>query len=495
MTRNLLEDSRLFWVHPYNPSADPTSSIDALVGMLYGIYFSERNEVLTQKHLWLLIKDLAINWLQSDTQYLAIGLNKNDYSPGEIYHRLGFKYDPMHKVMEIFEMDGLIEIHRGFNDRTRNIGYRTRFKAAPKLANLFKDFGVMEDIERVYPISMPLDPIQIRDENKRPIDFVPTSRIKAMIDEVARYNEALERTYIDVSLDGYKYPVKIDLTKKFVRRIFNNNTIEQGGRLAGAWWLDCPSDVRSRILLGHLETVEFDLKALHPVLLYAEQGIDYFSEVGDDPYSVCDVAAILDRPLRDAEGDIFRRVFKQIFLVLINNVDEGIDKAAYRNEVRLTNGKARREGRPLPYPDDLPPEHLDLLWNSFKEAHAVIGDHFAGSGNAAPASMRLMRIDSDYIMKVLMRMLDKGKICLSVHDSLIVQFPDQELALQVLQEAFNEVLLEQGMRPIGTRTEQDAFFRRFTPYAKESFIEDKSLKKRALQRSPHYINYYPNPAS
>ncbi len=492
MTRNLLEDSRLFWVHPYNPSADPTSSIDALVGMLYGIYFSERNEVLTQKHLWLLIKDLAINWLQSDTQYLAIGLNKNDYSPGEIYHRLGFKYDPMHKVMEIFEMDGLIEIHRGFNDRTRNIGYRTRFKAAPKLATLFKDFGVMEDIERVYPISMPLDPIQIRDENKRPIDFVPTSQIKVMIDEVARYNEALEQTYIDVSLDGYKYPVKIDLTKKFVRRIFNNNTIEQGGRLANAWWLVCPSDVRSRILLGHLETVEFDLKALHPVLLYAEQGIDYFAEVGDDPYSVCDVAAILNRPLRNAEGGIFRNIFKQIFLVLINNVDEDTAKAAYWNEVRLANKKARKERRPLPYPSRMPSEQLYLLWNSFKEAHAATGEHFAGSGNGIPASMRLMRIDSDYIMRVLMRMLDKKKVCLSVHDSLIVQFPDQELAVQVLQEVFAEVLSENGIRPIGARTEQNAFFRSFTPYAKESFINDKTLQKRALHRNPRYINYHPD---
>ena len=492
MTRNQLEDSRLFWVHPYNPSADPSSSVDALSGMLYEVCFSERNETLTKKHLWLLIKDLAINWLQSDTQYLAIGLNKNDYRPGEIYHRLGFKYDPMHKVMKIFEEDGLIEIHRGFNDRARGIGYRTRFRASPMLVDMFNDFGVRADIERVYPITKPLDPIQIRDENKRPIDFVPTPQIKVMIDEVARYNEALEQAYIDVSLEGYEFSVKIDLTKKFVRRVFNNNTIEQGGRLANAWWLDCPSDIRSRILLRHLETVEFDLKALHPVLLYAEQGIDYFAEVGDDPYSVCDVAAILNRPLRDAEGGIFRRVFKQIFLVLINNVDEEIAKAAYWNEVRLANKKAKKEGRPLPYPSRMPSEQLYLLWDSFKEAHAVIGDHFAGSGNVTPASMRLMRIDSDYIMRVLMRMLDKGKICLSVHDSLIVQFPDQEFASQILQEVFAEVLLQNGMRPIGARTEQDAFFRSFTPYAKQSFINDKTLQKRALQRNPRYINYHPD---
>jgi hypothetical protein len=494
MTYNRLENSRLFWIHKYEPSSDPNSAIDAISELLYEAHF-KRNEALTKKHLWLLIKDLAINWLQSDTQYLAIGLNKNAYSPGQIYHRLEFKYNPISKLIELMESNQLIELHRGFRDRINGIGYVSRFRAAPNLIDLFESFGVKDDIDRVYPISRPLDPIEIRDEDKRPTNFVPTLQIKTIVDEVARYNEALENIHIDASLDGYRYPVKIDLAKKFVRRIFNNNTIEQGGRLSGAWWLDCPSEVRSRILLGHLETFEYDLKALHPILLYSEQGIDYFAEIGSDPYTACDVGAVLNRPLRDAEHIVFRNVFKQIFLVLINNINEETAKAAYWNEARKANQKARKERGFLPYPERMPPEQLYLLWDKFKEAHSAIGHRFAGSGNSTPASMRLMRIDSDYIMRVLMRMLDKKATCLSVHDSLIVPLPYQELAIQVLQEVFQEILLENNMKPIDAKTSQDAFFRLFTPYAKESFIQDKALRERSLLKRPRYINYHPNTSS
>ena len=59
-----------------------------------------------------------------------------------------------------------------------------------------------------------------------------------------------------------------------------------------------------------------------------------------------------------------------------------------------------------------------------------------------------MRIDSDFIMRVLMQMLDKGVVCLSVHDSLIVPFHRQDLAEQALHDAFRDVLIQYGVRPV-----------------------------------------------
>ena len=64
--RNKLNDSRALWVYAYEPNNDDATPIDVLSEMLYERYFA-RNEVLTKKHLWLLLKDLAINWLQSET--------------------------------------------------------------------------------------------------------------------------------------------------------------------------------------------------------------------------------------------------------------------------------------------------------------------------------------------------------------------------------------------------------------------------------------------
>ena len=168
-------------------------------------------------------------------------------------------------------------------------------RATESLNKAFASARVLQDINAVYPIFKPLELIEIRDLNKMATHFVPSLEIKLMTDAVARYNDALEQANIDITLDKYQYPVKIDLTRKFVRRIFNNYSIESGGRLAGVWWLSCPSDARSRILIGRLETIEIDLKGLHPVLLYAEAGIDYFDEMGHDPYSVCEVEGVMGR--------------------------------------------------------------------------------------------------------------------------------------------------------------------------------------------------------
>lgn len=484
---NDFDDSRIFWLYSSPAGTAGIASIDALTDRLYGELF-QRNEMLTKQHLWLLLRDLAVNWLQSKTQYLAVHLNKNRYCPGSFYHYQGFKYDPVRKVITTLAQAGFIEIHAGFFNRDARMGRLTRIKAAEKLIEVFDGVGVRQDIDAVYPVTKPVDPIEIRDQDKLPIQFVPTTQIKSMIHEVARYNDALEGVNIDVTLDDYLYPVKIDLTKKFVRRIFNNSSIDNGGRLAGAWWLSCPSDVRSRILINYMETVELDLKALHPILLYAEAGIDYFDEMGHDPYSVCDVQGIMGCWIPPLQRSQFRNFFKQMFLVLINNIDEAKAKAALRGEMNKSNGEGKEAGRVPAYPE-LSNARFELYWDLFKSRHQPIAHCFAGGGSQVPASLRLMRIDSDCIMRALMKMLDNNVVCLSVHDSLIIPFPYQEIARSVIVESFYKTLFDLAHRPVIARCSLEPFYKHFQPYAMQSHCEDKALQARAMQRRPIYVDY------
>jgi hypothetical protein len=491
---NEFEDSRLFWLHPFLPYRGEVKSIDGLATGLYGHLFPRSVTKKRQKHLWLLIRDLAVNWLQSPTQYISVHKNKNKYASKTYFHAHGIKYDPMIAVLNQLRSHGFITTQNGYYNRDGYGNSRiTRIRATQLLIDKFLAFKVKEDIDAVYPVINPYPPVEIRSSHKVPIRFLPTPMIEEMAQFVTRYNKALEASHIDVSLLGYSKPVKIDLTRKFVRRVFNNSTIENGGRLAGAWWLNCPKAIRQRILLNRLETHEIDLTALHPILLYAIKHIDYFQQKGKDPYQCVDVKAILNRDLTEIEIKQFRSFFKAMFMMLINNNEEHIAKQALRDLIKMENSEAHAFGETLPLPDRLDPKKFNALWEIFKEAHSDINEFFAGNHhNEIATALTLMKIDSNMMMDILEMMLNNNVTCLSVHDSLIVPWIHVDLAHEVIKDSFINTLKKLGLAVVSAEMKIRPFFNEgFTKYAKESFVNDIDLKKRSLLRRPSFINYIP----
>ena len=93
--------------------------------------------------------------------------------------------------------------------------------------------------------------IILRDEEKMDIEYEDTYHIKEMR-KLVIYNELLRKTFIDIQeyniprieLKEKKErrrrnkPVFVNITHhdKFIRRIFNNSTWDDGGRFYGGWW-------------------------------------------------------------------------------------------------------------------------------------------------------------------------------------------------------------------------------------------------------------------
>lgn len=50
----------------------------------------------------------------------------------------------------------------------------------------------------------------------------------------------------------------IDFTAKSLRRIFNNGSFTEGGRLYGGWWQGIPRDYRWHVRINRMNTVEAD---------------------------------------------------------------------------------------------------------------------------------------------------------------------------------------------------------------------------------------------
>ena len=73
--------------------------------------------------------------------------------------------------------------------------------------------------------------------------------------------------YVDKS--GKPRKIHLGQHSKFVRRIFNNGSFDEGGRFYGGWWQSIPREFRKHITINHKPTEEVDYSGHHLRILYA----------------------------------------------------------------------------------------------------------------------------------------------------------------------------------------------------------------------------------
>ena len=192
----------------------------------------------------------------------------------------------------------------------------------------------------------------------------------------------------------------INLSNRTLRRVFNRCSFEMGGRFYGGWWQNIPSAYRSVITINGYRTVEADYSQFHPNILYH---LKQAKLTGEDAY---------ERIL----GSEHRDLSKQIFNACLNS----------------------------PYETDRPPKgmkisHTGFKWREIKErlrkAHPQIEDAFF-----TDQGMRLQFYDSQMAELVMLGFAKDKKPILPVHDSFLVLEDDQELLLERMQTAYQQVL-------------------------------------------------------
>ena len=241
----------------------------------------------------------------------------------------------------------------------------------------------------------------------------------------------LEKTFIDIqSLDKPRIklpqneqrrrsnkPIYVNIThhNKFVRRIFNNNSFEDGGRFYGGWWQRIDSKYRSEIRMNDMPTVEIDYSSLHIILAYNEVGLDYWQRTDKDPY---------DLPVRGVNNKEHCRDICKLFLLLsLNASNEQSLFRAFRSELNY------RE-----YAYSFPDEVLAELLDTIRTHHSDI-KHLICSG----AGLRLMKKDSRICEHVISEFLKTDTPILTVHDSFIVQIGAEDKLHQAMRDAIEVV--------------------------------------------------------
>lgn len=370
----------------------------------------------------VVILDLFVCWKTDPLMVLMFSRDNNAYRSRSRYSSLHIGKKVIGLVDTLVEL-GFVHQKKGFQDRVSGSAFRSRLWATPLLISLFEgaeisQFAIGDHAGR--------EVIILRDEDKSDTDYNDTEATARSRHIIQRYNELLARTHIDIhTLEGATILVgkgrkqkrlAIGQHAKFVRRIYSNSSLIQGGRFYGGWWQQCPKEQREFIFIDGIYTSEIDYSGIHLVLMYANIEIDYWDEINSDPYEI--PAPAWCPPNLD-----LRSAAKRLLLTAINAADEAKAFKAFRDgaasgsdEKKLTNAQ------------------LGELLASLKSKHPKVADQLASG-----VGIFLMNTESAITEKIIEHFVDLDVPVLTIHDSYIVPLGYEYELEDVMNSAFEVV--------------------------------------------------------
>ena len=386
-----------------------------------------------KRQLKVLLLDLYVAW--QDDPALCIGVNRNSNA-----YKVDTRYNALHISRKIVALiDVLVEANyldylHGSHDRVNNgrFSRTSRIRPSLKLQDKFSELGVsVSGIAHNYKQETVILTDYETDaegnytksngkKKRRFIEYDDTVFTKDIRRDLEAYNEILQQAYIDIAIleepfivrtkmDGSTQRIKIDQSKKFVRRIFSRGDWNCNGRFYGGFWQQVGSEYRKHIFINDNPTVEVDYKGLHVAILSAEKGVVYSGDRYDLGSTVC---ARLDKQQQ-------RSAVKLLVLAAINAKDRKSAFAAFRQA--QPTGSVEKT---------LDNEELEFLLDTFLQQHPYLKD-----GICSDQGIRLMNIDSHITNLIITEFVRRQKPILSVHDSYIVGTKDVEHLRDCMKEA------------------------------------------------------------
>jgi len=337
---------------------------------------------------------------------------------------------------------------KGYYDIAREEGVITRICATEKLINEYYTFSNVSEVNfkllqnrangyNIFCIEPRFKklrfatPIQLKDDNKKLIRYLPLRKIRRMRDNLNEYNSLLSnsRVIIPYTPDNQilpliryfdnNYSIDKELNKvtyykvldTYLYRVFNNSDFKQGGRFYGAGYQGYKGEDRKLILINENPTIECDYKAIHPRMCYHLEKIEY----QDDPYSVV------------CGKDELRDPTKKLMNMMIN-VESNISAImAFKKWL-----DEEKEIRKILERNDL--DERKLMQKIF-DKHKTISSYF-NSGRG----VELQYLDSCIAEAVLMHFTKQGIPCLCVHDSFIVENRYKDELGDVMKEEYKRMI-------------------------------------------------------
>lgn len=285
--------------------------------------------------------------------------------------------------------------------------------------------------------------IGLKDEKGKKLPKYPAygPKAKRMNGMLLTYNQFLQTASIHLPS---QYNGGVDAWGlDYISRIFNNERLDRGGRFYNGFWMQIDSDARAHILINGNTTIELDYKAQHPHMLYALVADKHYDEFHTDksPYLI-----------HNQDGNPYdEAASKKLLLTALNAKDETSTARAIRNELRLDEKSHKKKGN----------------WDELKKTQQLREFFKAETGNfeallqdcftkhepikeklCSGVGLELQYLDSQITEYILRTLTAEGIVCLSVHDSFIVEEQHEERLREVMITAYTEIKLPKALPTI-----------------------------------------------
>lgn len=418
----------------YHASAALRATAETLLETLYAVSGHKRKA--RDKHLPQLEIVLLGLLKASQTQHqcMAIQLGANSFSGLQSL---------TYRVTVKLIIDGLLKlqfliIHKGYYGGI--VGVVSRLQLTEPMLRILKESEL--DPNLIFSVR-PRQLIRIKppkgSSNKKPcLSSTEEAEGLRIENDLTSYNRSLEKTFIDLCVSedeefqinqrmarkvketGEDRPSRLWLDKKFVYRVFNNNSMELGGRHYGGWWQTVPSEWRQRIVIDCEKTVEVDFRQQHFRMLYQFESSSK-ATTRSDLYQVDG----MDLKHRDDN--------KGVYTALLN--------ASSQNQVVRLIGEKMRKG--IWYKDGFPDgiKNATALLKVLQAQHPEIEKYFySGIG------LSLQNTDSKIMHQVIIRLLtEHDVVALPIHDSVIVKGKYKDLLKGIMEGVYVDVM---GVKPM-----------------------------------------------
>ena len=433
VVRSILRQTTYFHLH-YNKSKK------------YNVVFDTLKEVVgcgVDKELWCLVTNTA-RALKQQAQYMQIPKDKDVYTGNQ----QSISFRKMSRMLDVLCEQGFLVFYKG---GFINVKQQKYISSQYQITTKYKELWNGVDIDEELGYDGDLIEIKCRDtKDKLNAKIRGTAGIRALVES---YNKSL----CDVQLVLDNNPIPVQQYK----RVFSGN-LDLGGRfynvVGGVQTMK--QEDRKRLMINGENVVELDFKALHPSILYekvwqeqpelVEGWIERAWDGVYNPYITKGSEVLFDLDNDEIAEHIqkyglhkynpIRNLFK--FAVMASlNAKRGAKRPMLPAASALTQEWYDDKGKPqkdrkyvglYPKGDKFP--SLDLC-ELVVAANKPIAEHFCSD-----VGVKLQRIDSDIIEKVIQQLLEDGEVLYPEHDSVIVRESIEHRVTQLMRQAYFDVI-------------------------------------------------------
>ncbi len=306
---------------------------------------------------------------------VMVSLNINDWKRNQ-YQRAGPNTIDLIKTLTNHDF---IEIKKGY--KMENDAKMSRVWATEKLLSYFRELpnSVVDE---------PVNLVELKDAKgnlKEYRDTARTLKIKSILKKANKINEMADIRYRRDKLHG-------TLVAIFTRKFTLYGRLHTSGY---RHYQGFSREDRKEITINGEPTTELDFSGMHPHLLYAKEGIQFFG----DPYSFVN------------ENPIARPFLKIILLALLNAKD-GIAAERAGNFWLYNHHRERERLKEIGISSAGP------SIAAFRKAHKPI-EHYFCTGKET--GLKIMNSDASIALDIVKHFTNQNIPILAIHDSFITQ--------------------------------------------------------------------------